>query len=70
MNFKDFLDSIDTFLNDEGLFESHYYGYVNNVFTEKELKYPMLVYHTDAINHSILQNSILYLKMNFFVFDN
>jgi hypothetical protein len=69
MNFKDFLDSIDTFLNNEGLFESHYYGYVNNVFTEKELKYPMMVYHTDAINHSILQNSILYLKMNFFVFD-
>ena len=69
MNFKDFLDSIDTFLNNEGLFESHYYGYVNNVFTEKELKYPMMVYHTDAMNHSILQNSILYLKMNFFVFD-
>ena len=69
MNFKDLLDSIDTFLNDEGLFESHYYGYVNNVFIEKELKYPMMVYHTDAINHSILQNSILYLKMNFFVFD-
>ena len=32
MNFKEFLDSIDTFLNNEGLFESHYYGYVNNVF--------------------------------------
>ena len=70
MNFKEFLDSIDAFLNEqEGLFESHYYGYVKNVFTEKELKYPMMVYHTDAINHSILQNSILYLKMNFFVFD-
>ena len=69
MNFKDFLIDIDNFLANEQIFASYYYGYVNNVFTEKELKYPMMVYHTDAINHSILQNSILYLKMNFFVFD-
>ena len=69
MNFKEFLIDIDNFLANEQIFASYYYGYVNNVFTEKELKYPMMVYHTDAINHSILQNSILYLKMNFFVFD-
>ena len=69
MTFKEFLIDIDNFLASEQIFASYYYSYVKNVFTEKELKYPMMVYHTDAINHSILQNSILYLKMNFFVFD-
>ena len=69
MNFKDFLSTFDTYLEYENLFTSHYYGYVNNVFTEKKLLYPILIYHTDAMNHSILDNSITVLKFNFFVFD-
>lgn len=28
-----------------------------------------MIYHTDAMNHSILDNSITVLKFNFFVFD-
>ena len=69
MNFKDFLSTFDTYLEYENLFSSHYYGYVNNVFVEKKLLYPILIYHTDAMNHSILDNSITVLKFNFFVFD-
>ena len=69
MNFKDFLTTFDTYLEYENLFSSHYYGYVNNVFVEKKLLYPLLVYHVDAMNHSILDNSITVLKFNFFVFD-
>jgi len=69
MNFKDFLSTFDTYLEYENLFSSHYYGYVNNVFTEKKLMYPILIYHTNAMNHTILDNSITVLKFNFFVFD-
>jgi len=69
MNFKDFLSTFDTYLEYENLFSSYYYGYVNNVFTEKKLMYPILIYHTDATNHSIIDNSITVLKFNFFVFD-
>ena len=69
MNFKDFLSTFDTYLEYENLFSSHYYGYVNNVFVEKKLLYPILIYHKDAMNHSILDNSITVLKFNFFVFD-
>ena len=69
MNFKDFLSTFDSYLNYENLFSSYYYGYVNNVFTEKKLLYPILIYHTNALNHSILDNSITVLKFNFFVFD-
>ena len=69
MTFKDFLSTFDTYLEYENLFSSHYYGYVNNVFVEKKLLYPILIYHTDAMNHSILDNSITVLKFNFFVFD-
>ena len=69
MNFKDFLSTFDTYLEYENLFSSHYYGYVNNVFVEKKLLYPILIYHTNAMNHSILDNSITVLKFNFFVFD-
>jgi hypothetical protein len=69
MNFKDFLSTFDTYLEYENLFSSHYYGYVNNVFVEKKLLYPILIYHTDAMNHSILENSITNLKFNFFAFD-
>ena len=69
MNFKDFLSTFDTYLEYENLFSSHYYGYANNVFVEKKLLYPILIYHTDAMNHSILDNSITVLKFNFFVFD-
>lgn len=69
MNFKDFLTTFDSYLQYENLFSSHYYGYVNNVFVEKKLLYPILIYHTDALNHSILDNSITVLKFNFFVFD-
>ena len=69
MNFKDFLSTFDAYLEYENLFSSHYYGYVNNVFVEKKLLYPILIYHTDAMNHSILDNSITVLKFNFFVFD-
>ena len=69
MNFKDFLSTFDSYLEYENLFSSHYYGYVNNVFVEKKLLYPILIYHTDAMNHTILDNSITVLKFNFFVFD-
>jgi len=69
MNFKDFLSTFDTYLEYENLFSSHYYGYVNNVFVEKKLLYPILIYHTDAMSHTILDNSITVLKFNFFVFD-
>jgi hypothetical protein len=69
MNFKDFLSTFDTYLEYENLFSSHYYGYVKNVFVEKKLLYPILIYHTDAMNHTILDNSIAVLKFNFFVFD-
>ena len=69
MNFKDFLTTFDSYLQYENLFSSHYYGYVNNVFVEKKLLYPILIYHKDAMNHSILDNSITVLKFNFFVFD-
>jgi len=69
MNFKDFLSTFDSYLEYENLFSSYYYGYVNNVFVEKKLLYPILIYHTDALNHSILDNSITVLKFNFFVFD-
>jgi hypothetical protein len=69
MNFKEFLSTFDTYLEYENLFSSHYYGYVNNVFVEKKLLYPLLIYHKDAMNHSILDNSITVLKFNFFVFD-
>ena len=69
MNFKDFLIDIDNFLANEQIFQSYYYSYVNNVFTEKKLKYPLLVYHVDAMNNSILENSITNLKFNFFAFD-
>lgn len=69
MNFKDFLSTFDSYLQYENLFSSHYYGYVNNVFVEKKLLYPILIYHTDAMNHSIIDNSITVLKFNFFVFD-
>ena len=69
MNFKDFLSTFDTYLEYENLFSSHYYGYVNNVFVEKKLLYPILIYHTDAMDHTILDNSITVLKFNFFVFD-
>ena len=69
MNFKDFLTTFDTYLEYENLFSSHYYGYVNDVFVEKKLLYPILIYHTDAMNHTILDNSITVLKFNFFVFD-
>lgn len=69
MNFKDFLSTFDTYLEYENLFSSHYYGYVKNVFVEKKLLYPILIYHTDAMNHTILDNSITVLKFNFFVFD-
>jgi len=69
MTFKEFLIDIDNFLASEQIFASYYYSYVNNVFTEKKLKYPILIYHTDALNHSILENSITNLKFNFFAFD-
>ncbi len=69
MNFKDFLSTFDSYLQYENLFSSNYYGYVKNVFVEKKLLYPILIYHTDAMNHSILDNSITVLKFNFFVFD-
>ena len=69
MNFKDFLTTFDSYLEYENLFSSHYYGYVNNVFVEKKLLYPILIYHVDAMNHSILDNSITNLKFNFFAFD-
>jgi len=69
MTFKEFLIDIDNFLANEQIFQSYYYSYVNNVFTEKKLKYPLLVYHVDGFNHSILENSITNLKFNFFVFD-
>jgi hypothetical protein len=69
MIFKEFLIDIDNFLANENIFQSYYYSYVNNVFTEKKLKYPLLVYHVDGFNHSILENSITNLKFNFFAFD-
>ncbi len=69
MTFKEFLIDIDNFLANEQIFASYYYGYANNVFTERKLKYPLLVYHVDAFNHSILENSITNLKFNFFAFD-
>lgn len=69
MTFKEFLIDIDKFLASEQIFASYYYSYVNNVFTEKKLKYPLLVYHVDGFNHSILENSITNLKFNFFAFD-
>lgn len=69
MTFKDFLIDIDNFLASENIFASYYYSYVNNVFTERKLKYPLLVYHVDGFNHSILENSITNLKFNFFAFD-
>lgn len=69
MNFKEFLIDIDNFLANENIFASYYYSYVNNVFTERKLKYPLLVYHVDGFNHSILENSITNLKFNFFAFD-
>jgi len=69
MNFKEFLIDIDNFLASEQFFASYYYSYVNNAFTERKLKYPLLVYHVDGFNHSILENSITNLKFNFFAFD-
>ena len=46
MNFKEFLIDIDNFLASEQIFASYYYSYVNNVFTEKKLLYPILIYQT------------------------
>ena len=69
MTFKEFLIDIDNFLASEQIFASYYYSYVKNVFTERKLKYPLLVYHVDGFNHSILENSITNLKFNFFAFD-
>jgi hypothetical protein len=69
MNLKRILTNIDNFLAIENIFASYYYSYVNNVFTEKKLEYPLLVYHIDNSNHSIIENSIPIFSFYFFAFD-
>ena len=69
MNLRGILENIKNFLDNENIFASYYYSYVNNVFTEKKLKYPLLVYHIDNSSNNVIENSISILNFNFYIFD-
>ncbi len=69
MNLRGILENIKNFLEIEQIFASYYYRYVNNVFTEKKLKYPLLIYHIDNSINNVIENSISILNFNFYIFD-
>ena len=69
MNLRGILENIKNFLEIEQIFASYYYSYVNNVFTEKKLEYPLLIYHIDNSSNNVIKNSISILNFNFYIFD-